>query len=121
MRFLVDEALQSRVAVALGESGHDATHVVAPGLSGSTDGAVLRLAVAERRVLVTLDTDFGTLLAMTGASEPSVVLLRGLADDTQSRVAAMLSVLAEVEADLEAGAVVVIEEDRYRVRSLPIE
>lgn len=77
MRLLVDEALQDAVADRLAESGHDVTHVRLLGLAGHTDDEVMALALREDRVLVTTDTDFGTILALTGAAGPSVPLLRG--------------------------------------------
>lgn len=80
----------------------------------------MALALAEDRVLVTTDTDFGTILALTGAAGPSVVLLRGLSDSAPKRVAVIINVLPRIESVLSEGAVVVIEEDRYRVRYLPI-
>jgi hypothetical protein len=40
---------------------------------------------------------------------------------TTGRVAAILDVLPRIEYELSQGAVVVIEEDRYRIRNLPID
>lgn len=48
---------------------------------------------AEDPVLVTTDTDFGTILALTGAAGPNVLLLRGVGDSVTERVAAILDVL----------------------------
>lgn len=121
MRLLVDEALQDAVAHRLAESGHDVTHVRLLGLAGRTDDEVMALALQEARVLVTTDTDFGTILALTGAAGPSVLLLRGVSDSVTGRVAAIIDVLPRVEYELSQGAVVVIEEDRYRIRYLPID
>ena len=121
MRLLVDEALQDAVAHRLAESGHDVTHVRLLGLAGHTDDEVMALALQQDRVLVTTDTDFGTILALTGAAGPSVLLLRGVSDSVTDRVAAILDVLPRVEYELSQGAVVVIEEDRYRIRYLPID
>lgn len=121
MRFLVDEALQDAVADRLAEAGHDATHVRRLGLGGSTDETITWLAVEEERVLVTTDTDFGTILALTGAAGPSVLLLRGVDDDIEARASALLEALTATGEDLDAGAVVVVQPDRYRIRSLPIE
>lgn len=121
MRFLIDEALQDAVAYRLAEEGHDASHVRALGLAGCTDNEVMALALAEERVLVTTDTDFGTILALTGAAGPSVLLLRGVGDSTPERVAALLTVLPRVADELSQGAVVAVEEDRYRIRHLPID
>ena len=121
MKLLVDEALQNAVALRLADAGHDATHVRLLGLAGHTDDEVMALALLEDRVLVTTDTDFGTILALTGAAGPNVLLLRGVGDSVDERVAAILDVLPRVEYELSQGAVVVIEEDRYRIRYLPID
>ena len=121
MKLLIDEALQDAVAHRLAEKGHDTSHVRALGLAGSADDQVMAHALSEDRVLVTTDTDFGTILALTGAAGPSVLLLRGIGDSTPDRVTALLAVLPRVENELAEGAVVVIEEDRYRIRQLPID
>lgn len=121
MRLLVDEALQDAVAHRLAEARHDVTHIRLLGLAGHTDDDVMALALDEDRVLVTTDTDFGTILALTGAAGPNVLLLRGVGDSISERVTAILDVLPRIENDLSQGAVVVIEEDRYRIRYLPID
>ncbi|MHB1931345.1 MAG: DUF5615 family PIN-like protein [Acidimicrobiales bacterium] len=68
------------------------------------------------------DADFGALLAGSGAGAPSVVLLRS-GDDLSPGEQSMLLIgnLPAVTADLDAGAVVVIDRRRMRVRRLPIE
>ena len=121
MRLLVDEALQDPVAHRLAKAGHDVTHIRLLGLAGHTDEDVMALAVDEDRILVTTDTDFGTILALTGAAGPNVLLLRGVGDSVSERVNALLNVLPRIEYELSQGAVVAIEEDRYRVRYLPID
>lgn len=121
MRLLVDEALQDAVAHRLATAGHDTTHVRVLGRSGHTDDEVMALAIADNRILVTTDTDFGTILALTGAAGPSVLVLRGISDAVDERVDALLGVLPRAERVLSEGAVVVIEPDRYRIRHLPID
>jgi predicted nuclease of predicted toxin-antitoxin system len=73
------------------------------------------------QVIVSADTDFGELLAVSGATRPSVVLLRSadrLAPDQQ---AALLTANLPVVADEhDAGAVVSIARGRLRVRPLPV-
>jgi predicted nuclease of predicted toxin-antitoxin system len=46
VRFLLDDAIQHRLADHLAEAGHDATHVLRIGLAGSPDEQVLERAVA---------------------------------------------------------------------------
>jgi predicted nuclease of predicted toxin-antitoxin system len=121
VRFLLDEAIQHRLADHLAEAGHDATHVVRIGLAGSPDEQVLARAADEDRILITTDTDFPTLLALSGEPIPSVLLLRGVSDTIQGRLAAIVSALPSIQEELEAGAVAVVERDRVRLRSLPIE
>jgi predicted nuclease of predicted toxin-antitoxin system len=121
VRFLLDEAIQQRLADHLAEAGHDATHVVRIGLAGASDPEVLARAATEDRILITTDTDFPTLLALSGEPIPSVMLLRGISDSIQGRLAAILGTLPSIQEELEAGAVAVVERDRVRLRSLPIE
>ena len=77
MKLLVDQNLAHRVAAGLRDAGHDAVHVAERGLARSEDLEILQLAAAEGRVIVSEDTDFGALLAHSGATAPSLVLLRG--------------------------------------------
>jgi len=81
------------------------------GTASADDPSVLALAVETLRVLVSVDGDFGTLLARTKATSPSFVLVRRLVG---RRVPELAAVIIEsrplVEDDLEAGAVVVLGE-----------
>ena len=121
MRFLVDQNLSPLVAAHLRDAGHDAIHTGDRELATAADAEILDVAAAEVRVVVSADTDFGTLLAQRAASHPSVVLIRLRSPRRALELAALLEAnLAAVEDDLEAGAVVVLEDERVRVRRLPI-
>lgn len=64
MKFLIDNAVWPDVAVLLRTSGHDAVHVLDRGIGDADDQRLIRLAVAEGRVIISADTDFGTLLIL---------------------------------------------------------
>lgn len=121
MRFLLDEGLSPRVADLLAVAGHDVVHVRDIDLKSAPDPIILGRAVEDQRVLITLDTDFGALVAHSQATVPSIVLFRGEVTRRPERQAAMLLANLDVIAEeLDAGAIVVIGDDRLRIRRLPI-
>ncbi len=121
MRFLLDEGLSPRVLDLLGAAGYDVVHVRDIGLQSRPDPAVLAAALEQRRVLVTLDTDFGALLALSRARQPSVILFRGeVTRRPEGQAMLLLANLDQITADLNKGAAVVLGDGRVRVRRLPI-
>ena len=76
MKLLIDNALSPLVAEGLRQAGHDVVHVRDIGLQEAPDDVILDRAQADQRVIVSADTDFGTLLALRCSRRPSFVLLR---------------------------------------------
>ena len=121
MKLLIDECLARLVADRLTAAGHDAIHVSDRSLLGRPDDTVLDLALREGRVVISGDTDFGELLAKSGARTPSVVLLRRTSHRPAEQAALLITNLPALEADLTSGAIIVISDDRIRVPNLPVK
>lgn len=121
MKFLIDNSLSPRIAQWLSEAGHDATHVLSLGLEAATDDMLFDQAAASDRVIIAMDTDFGTILAMRNAARPSVILFRrDIPGRPRMQADLLLRTLPTIQSDLEQGAIVVFDVGRIRVRSLPI-
>lgn len=90
MRFFIDEALSWQVAHRISSAGCDAGHVRDLGLRGASDGVVLHEAGEQDRIVVTQDTDFATLPAISNASRPSVIRLRVRDGRLESHAAILL-------------------------------
>ena len=118
MRFLVDASMSPVLVQELRGAGHDAVHVGEVLRLDAPDAEILEHAARDGRVIVAADTDFGDLLASRQAAEPSVVRFhRQTGRRPREQAALLLANLASVEADLQGGAVVVVEERRVRIRA----
>lgn len=120
MRFLADAGISPVTVEFLIQLGHEAVHVRTLGMQRAPDLDIVKRASADSSVVVTFDLDFGDVLALGVLDKPSVIIFR-LADERAASVNQRLSaVLAECSAELEAGALILVEDTRYRVRKLPI-
>jgi predicted nuclease of predicted toxin-antitoxin system len=121
VNFLIDNPLSPDVAAGLRAAGHDAVHVLDYRMQAATDEAIFERAARESRIVVSADTDFGTLLALREATAPSVILFRGATPKRASaQVTLLLNNLVTIEAPLQRGAIVILEPHRLRIRELPI-
>jgi predicted nuclease of predicted toxin-antitoxin system len=120
LKLLIDESLSARVAALLEAAGQDAVHVGDLGLLGAPDSDVMAAARADQRCVVSVDTDFGELLAVGGHAEPSVVLVRRAPHRPDEQAALLIDILDRISEDIAAGAIVVLTPDSARIRRLPI-
>ncbi|MEX2551338.1 MAG: DUF5615 family PIN-like protein [Nitriliruptoraceae bacterium] len=121
MKLLLDENLPPRLAGLLNDADHDAVHVRDLDAAGASDPQIVELARAHERVIVSADTDFGAILASTGATGPSVILVREVVARHPQELAVLLAGCIEhLEIQLTAGAMVALMPTGVRVRQLPL-
>jgi predicted nuclease of predicted toxin-antitoxin system len=120
MKILIDMNLSPGWVEVLEEHGLTAVHWSAVGDPRAEDSVLMDWARSNEYVMFTHDLDFGALLALTQAESPSVIQVR-TQDVTPAHLApAVMEVLQANEALLEAGALIVLDEGRSRVRILPL-
>ncbi len=120
MRYLADMGVSMRVVDWLREAGHDVVPLREEGLQRLPNGEIFRKAHAEERVVLTLDLDFGEILAHCAGQIVSVVLFRLHNTRTDHVIDRLATVLRQAGAALATGAIVVVEEGRHRARKLPL-
>ncbi|MGH2608348.1 MAG: DUF5615 family PIN-like protein, partial [Tepidiformaceae bacterium] len=109
-----------RVAAWLREQGHEAVHLRDEGLHRLPNGEIFAKAISERRVILTFDLDFGEIAALAHGRKASVIVFRLHNTRSGYAIERLTAVLADCSNVLEKGAVVVVEENRHRVRHLPV-
>ena len=120
MKFLADMGVSPRTVEWLKLQGHNAKRLNEEGLEKLPDPLVMAKALAENRILLTMDLGFGALLAMSQQQFPSIVIFR-LSNETSKVVnGRMAEVLELFKAELESGVIISVSDDAIRVRQLPL-
>jgi predicted nuclease of predicted toxin-antitoxin system len=117
---LVDMCLSPDWVPLLQRHGHSAVHWSSVGDPGAADSVIMAWDLGHQHVVLTHDLDFGTALALTRGTGPSVLQVRGQDVLPDHMGPVVIAALQLHEADLAAGALVVVDERKRRVRVLPL-
>lgn len=120
MKLLLDQGLPLTAAALLRSRGYDTVHTGEIGLAMAEDAEILLLALAEGRMVITLDADFHALLAISGASSPSVIRIRIERLRAEAVADLVQKLIERWGALLEAGAALTVQPGRVRIHHLPI-
>jgi predicted nuclease of predicted toxin-antitoxin system len=116
----LDQGVPRDAASRFRELRYECTHVGEIGMGNAADAEILTWALKKGAVVVTLDADFHTILAVSGASGPSVIRLRMQGVRAAALVELIQQVLAVFGEDLKKGALVTIKARKTTCHSLPI-
>ncbi len=116
MKFKIDENLPGELEADLHKFGHDADTVFDEALSGAIDPIVIEAALAEERILLTLDKGIANLQEYPLARHAGVVLFRPARSGRRVVLAFIRKRLQDLlELDLR-GRLTVVGPTRIRVR-----
>jgi len=112
MKFLVDRCAGRRLAEWLRGQGHDVleSRALGPDLG---DKKLLEIAAEQKRVLITIDTDFGQLVYVERASHFGIIRLPDVL--AEGRIRLMGIILREYTKHLERRAIITIKGQRIRI------
>jgi predicted nuclease of predicted toxin-antitoxin system len=99
---------------------HDVQHWSKLGAYDAPDMEILQYAKLTKAVILTNDTDFGSILAATRFLSPSVFLIRSMSLDPKKIGAQVFRCFNEFLPDLETGALISFDLEKSRIRRLPI-
>jgi predicted nuclease of predicted toxin-antitoxin system len=118
MRFLLDMNISPVIGEALRQDGHEVVHSRELGLAAQPDHAVLARAVADSRILITFDLDFGDIAGSVASGGSGIMLLRLRSPRLSHMLDRVRQAIATAGAPLQAGAIVLVEDARLRIRLL---
>jgi predicted nuclease of predicted toxin-antitoxin system len=114
LKFLVDECTGILVSQKLKELKYDSVSVIEC-MKGAEDEEILRLAVKERRVIITNDKDFGRLAGFF--KPPGIILLR-LKDESIVNKVRIVSFVVSSYGDAILGNILIVSEKKIRTRKI---
>jgi predicted nuclease of predicted toxin-antitoxin system len=108
------------VAAWLTGIGHDAIHLNDEELYKLPDDLIIQKAINENRIILTLDMDFGQLMALDITKQTSMIQFRTSVSTPANIRAKMELFFAQFDSQLNDKYIVTIEDNRIRYRKLPL-
>lgn len=120
MKFLLDENLSASFASMLKKKGYEARHVSEVGLESTEDDDIVSFAKDSGEIIVTYDLDFSRIISSLTLQSPSLITLRVTKLNGNIFLRIFQEVISTCRSDLEKGAMITVDDDRIRVRKLPV-
>ena len=121
MRFLADMGVSMRIVEWLRSVGYDAIHLAEQELHKLPDYDVMCKAMAENRILLTMDLDFTRLVASAGINDLPIVVVFRLSNQHPENIQSRLSTITEALENLQHSAVIAVSDNKIRIRKLPLK
>jgi predicted nuclease of predicted toxin-antitoxin system len=120
VKILIDMNLSPQWTQVFAKYEIKSVHWSAVGDARATDNVIMEWAKVNDYIVFTNDLDFGAMLAATQAETPSVIQVRTQDVLPVYLESLIIQVLRQFDLQLESGALITVDENRSRVRILPI-
>jgi predicted nuclease of predicted toxin-antitoxin system len=120
MKFIVDVNMSALWVEAIRDAGHEALHWLDVGKGNADDKEIMSWARNNDAHVLTIDLDFGAILAASGRERPSVIQFRPGRHLPSRLLPLFLETLSRYERALENGALITIDHRHARLRLLPL-
>lgn len=114
LKLLLDENLGHFVADKLRQSNFDVLSILET-RPGASDKTVLTVALVQKRIVITLDKDFGTLAHLHSRKHAGVILLR-LDDESPKNIFKILNLILKRPTQNLKDKFIVATETKIRLR-----
>ena len=128
MKFLVDNCISPRISLWLSEAGYDSLHLRDIGKSGADDSKVIKLAVEEKRIIISADIDFSNMTYNKIVSFKSrgtinelskyitgVLVFRRKIDNPDMQISFLNKNLKSIKEYLVGNHTIIVEDNRMRM------
>ena len=120
MRIIADVHIRPGTVQHLNGLGHEIIRSIEVLPEEAPDQEIIRYARATDRVILTEDLDFTDIIALSGVTQPSLISLR-LSDASMDNVNRVLeAAIPGLEELVVTGIIATVEDERVRVRQLPV-
>jgi predicted nuclease of predicted toxin-antitoxin system len=121
VKFVLDMNFDPEWVERLSAVGLEAVHWSTVGRIDAEDREIIEWAAANGYAVVTHDLDFGRIVSLARSRRPSVVTVRVRSTNPKYAERDLVWALGHFRFMIEGGALISIDEDRRRVRMLPID
>ena len=120
MRVLIDMNLSPEWVHEFALHKIEAVHWSSIGEFDAPDVSLMQWAIENDHIVFTHDLDFGTALALTKAERPSVIQVRTQNVTIVHLQNMVLTAIIKYQDMLLNGALLILDEDKQRIRILPL-
>ena len=121
MKLLLNVNISPSLIGLLDKEKFQCRHAALIGIATASDAEIVDEARKNNEVILTHDLDYAALLGFSNQNKPSVIIFRIQPLSTQGLLKIFSENISHIEKSLLEGALLVIDNEKIRVRKLPMK